>query len=132
MYLYIGRRRFEFMPITTKEFVTGTEIQDLDHLEKWEVGYIAGLLDGEGHIGIHSDYYAQIAISMKHQDTINWLQETTGIGNIYFVKQHDAYRWAVNRTQDAIALLKTVIPFMITRREDAEKLLELLEWRRGK
>jgi hypothetical protein len=101
------------------------------------VAYLAGLIDGEGYIGIKKSrradavspiYHERIQVRMVHEGAIKLLASTLG-GNYYFEKAHSAsgrplYCW---QASDAMAarILTVVLPHLIVKRESAQMVLAL-------
>jgi hypothetical protein len=101
--------------------------------------YAAGLLDGEGHIGIVKkslrkgrrlrEIYAEVRISMTDEATVQWLKDHFG-GGILRLKRHsqhphwqDMYRWDKHSLK-ATEFLREVLPYLITKRAQAELAIE--------
>lgn len=99
--------------------------------------YLAGLIDGEGTIGAWRNprgyYPPMICIEMTHEPTILWLQENFG-GN---VQQNDkknskhktSWKWQIHATAIREHLPLT-LPYMITKKAQAEIVIELLSLRK--
>lgn len=89
---------------------------------KCDLSYLAGLIDGEGSVGLYANgngYGFIIQINMTDKDTINWLHETFG-GLKYFVqrkKPHykDAWRWVLCGNK-AIELYQKIYSFLRIKR----------------
>ena len=103
-----------------------------------DVAYLAGLIDGEGHISIFrrkpafpyisARYSLRMEICMCSFKTINWIQEHFG-GTIYkkrrtrtldtgkLRKQSYAVSWS---SREACVLLQNVKPFLITKSHEAD------------
>lgn len=107
-----------------------------------EKAWFAGILDGEGHIGIggryskdgykpylagskqYVGYYLLMEIEMAHQRTILRIEEIWGLGNCY--KRHDSrypktstYRWTAF-SNIAKQVLEGTYPYLVTKRKQAE------------
>ena len=106
-------------------------------MSKTTLAYLAGLIDGEGYIGVKRTmrrdakspiYHERIQLRMVHEGAIRLLAETLG-GSYYQEKPHanngrPLYCW---QASDALAarILKTVLPYLIVKRESAENVLRL-------
>lgn len=85
--------------------------------------YMAGLLDGEGTIGIaRSDTKGRfrapyISISSTTPEIIQWLKETYGghvsIQKTYQDHHKQAWSWKLRNLSDLYDLLDNVLPFML-------------------
>ena len=105
-----------------------------------DIAYCAGLIDGEGYIGIkrasateRSDrqtrgYHARIVVHMVDEQAIKFLAETLG-GWYYPEKQVTPQRRPLFKYQatDAAAerILRTVLPYLKVKRMSAETVLRL-------
>lgn len=97
--------------------------------------YAAGLLDGEGCIGIGGkDYYIDIRVEMgmstKGLPVIRWMEQTFG-GSVRVMKRgteawRDACSWRIFGA-DAVNFLRTVHPFLKLKQPQAELAICCLE-----
>lgn len=110
-----------------------------------ELGYIAGLLDGEGWIAWHKKderkvgKYPFIGIAntnsevMKYLVTIggkvSWRLERTSQFAGVTKKIASCGNWELHGTLNIIAFLKAILPNLIIKREKAEAMLAVLETR---
>lgn len=108
-------------------------------MEPTTLAYLAGLIDGEGYIGIKKAhrkdavsaiYHERIQVRMVHEGAIKLLADTLG-GNYYLEKPHIAngrplYCW---QASDLLAsrILEAVLPYLIVKRESALNVLRLRE-----
>ena len=115
-------------------------------------GYLAGLLDGEGHISIsrgtytkrklRSDgtlyekpncihYMINIGITNTNIKLMKWLKQRFG-GTYYPLKRDDkpnwkiSYKWQYTKQNDAEILLLSVLPYLVIKREQALVLLSFV------
>lgn len=103
------------------------------------LAYAAGLLDGEGHIGIHSSpikapythrrFNLRVEIGMTHKETILWLVNTFGFK--LFIRQavrprKTAYFAHISSLQ-VVAFLTAVRPFSITKKGQIDIALSFHE-----
>ena len=102
-----------------------------------KIGYIAGLIDGEGYIGIKKVrskdavspvYHERIQVRMIHEGAIKFLTKTLG-GNYYCEKAHASngrslFCW---QASDALAshILRRILPFLIVKKRVARTVLQL-------
>lgn len=99
--------------------------------------YLAGLIDGEGYIGIKKQrrkdcvnplYHERVQVRMVHEEAIRLLRDTLG-GNYYREKPHahngrPLYCWQASDLL-AVHVLRQVLPWLIVKRENAENVLLL-------
>ena len=103
-----------------------------------ELGYIAGLLDGEGHIswtvkkrrnGITKQPH--IGISNTNPNVLKYL-EALG-GRISWRPRRGKFSacgtWQIDGTLNIIAFLRNILPSLIIKRKQAEEMLSELEKR---
>lgn len=101
------------------------------------IAYLAGLIDGEGYIGIKRTtrrdatspiYHERIQVRMVHEGAIALLASTLG-GNYYREKAHanNGRPLFCYQASDAkaAAILERVLPYLIVKRESAENVLRL-------
>jgi len=118
----------------------------MKNLSETDKAYLAGLVDGEGHIGISlsskGHFNGRVKINMTDKPTMEWCVETTGVGYLELVKpQGDfkhrhkiSYKWRLGRDLGGQLLLQ-LLPYLKTKRKQAESFLEFIEIckeRRGK
>jgi len=115
--------------------VTKTE---LPKLSEFELGYVAGFMDGEGSITYSSNASTKIQyriqIANSDQDVILWLRQILGIGRLRIQKarkhQHlDSYVLNIERQGDVWGLLDLVIPYLKIKKQKAIGVLDILEQR---
>lgn len=115
-------------------------MKTINKLGQTEMGYIAGMLDADGCIGIARqksrsnsfpyDFKIRVIITNTNFDLIEWLQKTIGAGHAYFTEYQYKPMWSrVHRytvTSDvARQLLKQITHLLIVKRERAEIALTL-------
>lgn len=98
------------------------------------IGYIAGLIDGEGYIGILKNKgYSQprVVIGITDIRPLKKLKDITGVGTICMPKRRpnrkQAYLWAVNNSRDICLLLKVIEPYLIVKKRNAREALAILK-----
>lgn len=119
-----------------------------------KLAYFAGILDGEGTIGIYkkndsnseynsrgrglSLYKLSISIGQKRGPIIDWLAGNFG-GRIFTKQQvttvpgskkfydHEMYEWRLDNIEELIYLLKRIIPFLTEKKDQAELALQFAQ-----
>ena len=108
-----------------------------------ELAYIAGIIDGEGCITIqkslkkrcnHASYQAHVVVCMTSNAVIQHLVDTVH-GGWRTLQQQRAhcrpiYRFVVTGT-NAYNLIEAIAPYLVEKREQAKKLLELRQYCKG-
>lgn len=114
------------------------QIQISESLSEIELGYIAGILDGEGSIHIcrsHGYFLPRVGISNTYKPLIAWLKRKIGCDYIHVFKygynthKRPCYYLSFENRQKITALLKTLLPYLIVKRRHAEIMLEYLSLR---
>jgi len=105
-----------------------------------KIAYFAGLLDGEGSMGIYHKSPSCVRVSLYITNTseqlMKWLMENFG-GN-YILKERagtisnlrrtkDSFCWRYYRNVEAYRLLKAALPYLIVKKSQAEYALQGLE-----
>lgn len=114
---------------------TGNNI--LGDFTEAEKGYIAGIIDGEGNMGFRkykvgdrehrtSSYVIYLCISGTSSLLFNWIGEKFDFGGYWTARKNDPIRkpvhsWRVQSNR-AIQILKEIYPYLIIKKELAEKL----------
>ncbi len=109
-------------------------------MKKTDLAYVAGIVDGEGYIGIKKTrayecqgrktpgYHARIQIRMVSEEAIRFVSETLG-GWYYAEKPHCAQGRPLFTFQasdeSAAGILRALLPFLRVKRENAETVLAL-------
>jgi hypothetical protein len=97
-----------------------------------QLGYLAGLIDGEGSLKRRSDGLWNISVGMTDETVIRWLES---FGKCTFFINDPApprkrfYSWKINRRHDVLAFLKAIEPYMIVKRVVAQEAITELEER---
>jgi len=107
-----------------------------------ELGYAAGIFDGEGSVGImvvkngkgYVYHRLQLTITNTNPEVIQWLFERWGgcIHNPrYFAKQEwrAAHRWTLADGR-AMKFLKEILPFLVIKKEQATLGIQFQETKR--
>lgn len=113
---------------------------EIKHLSPTEAAYIAGIVDGEGTIHFaKTGRYIRVTVANTDFGLLAWLTSTCG-GTVQ--RNHAPalktngieYRklcgtWVVGSWQSVRELLTQIAPFMLVKKEKAERALELIqEW----
>lgn len=121
------------------ENIKRTEHKRCKKLTEAQAAYIAGILDGEGHVGLASykdaklragrGYRPRLVIENTSKSLIDYLSETTGIGLVYFrlapnKKWKDLYIWSVWGSSQTSSLLEQVLSFLVIKQEQSKLLLD--------
>ena len=109
-------------------------------MKKTDIAYIAGIVDGEGYIGIKKDkgykcqerqtpgYHARIQIRMVDEQAIKFIAENLG-GWYYKEKpQSDNGRMLYcyqSSDKSTESILKTLLPYLRVKKESAKTVLKL-------
>lgn len=87
--------------------------------EPSKLGYLAGLIDGEGSLKRRADGLWYIAVGMTDETVIRWL---TTFGNCTFYiteakpPRQRFFSWRISRRHDVLAFLRAIEPHMIVKR----------------
>jgi hypothetical protein len=115
----------------------------LNILTETEKAYLAGLMDGEGCITIikckparraaNPSYSLQTSINNTDERVLRYCKEVTGVGSITFfqvTKKKPTWKnlWNWNlRKQDTLDFLIQILPYLITKKRQAELAIEYAE-----
>ena len=116
--LYLGHGYHSF--ITQKR---ATRTMNLSETEK---AYIAGIIDGEGCVGVHkgkgNSLVPRVQIANTQMNLLTWLLERIGTGYIHRTEYTSNY-------YDVKPLLEATLPYLIIKKKQAELVLEFLNLR---
>lgn len=98
-----------------------------------DIGYVAGIIDGEGSV-IGPPNFA-IRVSMTTQEVIHHLWKLCGgsVTGPYAQRSGRSevckpqYHWTISSADNVHRLLKTLLPYLIVKREKAEEVIRVLE-----
>jgi len=112
-------------------------------MTKTDIAYIAGIIDGEGYVGIKKTkaypsqgrktpgYHARLQVRMTHEGAIRFLADTLG-GSYYREKPHSdngkplfCYQASDKKAR---TILSTVLPYLKVKIASAETVLALRSW----
>jgi len=93
--------------------------------------YIAGFVDGEGSIVKYGETDYRVSISQTHEGVFKKIKDFTGVGNICKVgkrKEHwkDSWVYYVARQNDALFFLKNIYPYLIVKKEIAQRTIPII------
>ena len=105
------------------------------------VAYIAGFVDGEGHIAIEKTmpgkglqrivnphFGVRITVANTDLTTLEWIHSLWG-GKVYVQKKmglRPVYSWMITNRQVVTEFLSTILPHLRTKKDQAELVLEYL------
>ena len=99
-------------------------------IESWKIGYLAGLIDGEGTVGLykHAEAFEKIRprffVTNNSEVLMLWLKNTFGGA----IRRHgNGYRWSFWAIKDVQEILKPITPFLLIKKENAKKVLSYCE-----
>ena len=90
-----------------------------------KLAYLAGLIDGEGTIGVAPSGSLRLRIGMTDRKTVHWLHHTFG-GTFSIsrtAKGRPFYLWSMHNGRDLFYLFLLTIPFLVTKRKRAVEAL---------
>ncbi len=109
-------------------------------LTETQKAYMAGLLDGEGCIGVFKqkssgkmwqfDFGVRVIITNTNEMVLIWVKEITGAGCMYKSKKafkenwSPVHRWQVTAEQ-ARSFIKTIYPYLKIKKDIADIVLQL-------
>ena len=115
-------------------------------LNDLEIGYIAGIIDGEGSISLKRQSRRRslglfIQVTNSNKAMLKWLQQKID-GGIYphsstysdgSKNRLDAWIWQLRKRDDVKSLLNQLLPVLIIKKRHAELMLEFIEvhWAEG-
>lgn len=106
-----------------KPFLTG--------LSNLDLGYLAGLIDGEGHIGFNKsndgNYRLSLVIANTDKIIIDWLFEKIPDSNLYMSNENHSkrkitYHWRICGNLRIAQFLGEIAPYLVSKRHIAERL----------
>lgn len=107
--------------------------------DKWKLAYLAGLIDGEGSVFLRHGWTRRrilpmVRVSNTDPKMIRWIHENFGGTERHVMKPTEKerrtgkrkkplYRWETDSILACKALLDAVLPFLITKKQNGEKVL---------
>jgi len=113
-------------------------------LTNLEIGYIAGIIDGEGTIGLcynktEDIIDGHILVSNTSTELMNWLKTTLKIGRIRRksgkkekLRKKVCYLYYITRISEMEKLLELIKGFLIIKKEQAKLMLKFCEIKKNK
>lgn len=110
----------------------------IEELPDWQLGYIAGIIDGEGTINLRvhkgrPSFDYQICVGMADEKCIRVLAHATELGTVRCETRlgihSDIYRWVVADRISLYVLLKAIRPYLVVKKKHADVMLEYIERR---
>lgn len=103
-----------------------------------DVAWAAGIVDGEGHIGVYKSkihrshqtvkYGLRLKVAMTHLETLTKLHAVLGVGSLHpGVVRKSTYRkvWVLDLcSRQAEMAIRLLLPYLVTKREEAKVGLE--------
>lgn len=94
------------------------------------LAYLAGFIDGEGCFGLYQNG-SRLTVANADRETLEWFVNTTGLGVIAGKlqksdKHRPCYLWTV-QADGLRQLIPVLLPYLRTKKRDAEILLEYLQ-----
>lgn len=105
-------------------------IRTYDELTPTECAYIAGIVDGEGYIGIvRPKPYRQVCITVTNTnfEVLDWLKLKLGGGITNDKRTHGNRKptraWTMHRYGNCVNLLQKIYPYLIIKRKRVEEIV---------
>ncbi len=101
----------------------------LANFNEFEIGYLSGLIDGEGHIGAtlyEGQFRAKVEIANTDETMIKWLADRIPTG-VYRYKPNgtsrkDTYHWILSGRKRVKQFCEEIAPFLVVKHSIAKKL----------
>jgi hypothetical protein len=91
------------------------------------LGYVAGIIDGEGSILRTNTGHWQVKVGMTDEPVMRWLHALGGTlayqSREREVNRRPVWTWQVSRRRDVVVLLQALMPYLIVKQEKAELAL---------
>lgn len=112
-----------------------------------EIAWAAGVIDGEGCFTLYKgkklrrrcvtlEYRLMFIVSMVHLPTVKKLHQIFKVGSIFRDKRKNvsknkraSYRWQVNGGMQCAQFIPLILPYLFTKREEAEVALRFVKLR---
>jgi hypothetical protein len=98
---------------------------------KWELAWVAGILEGEGTFYIDykgSNPQIKVNLAMMDEDVVQEVFDIVKIGRFYGPSKKGMWTWQINKQTEAAAFMMTIYPLMRDRRKEKIKAC-LKEWK---
>ena len=110
----------------------------ISRLQQVQVSYMAGIIDGEGHIGISRrrknyhyswSYDPHVSVTNTSEELLLWLQNSTRFGTITARRTLESRKscavWQL-RVHEMAPFLRAIQPYLIVKLRQSEILLDYL------
>jgi hypothetical protein len=114
---------------------TNTNEVGSPHLTNAQAGYLAGIIDGEGYIGLckssGKSFALRLVVTSGCEELVNWIQAATGIGKVVqqdleHRRRQTSYQWRVFGSEAGL-VLKLVRSHLIVKKAQAAIALRFQE-----
>jgi len=104
-----------------------------------DLAWAAGFFDGEGYIGMAIGKYGvqfHVVAAQTEKSVMERFGQIVGGGNVYLQKNHrksnwrPLWTWSTGKKTDAVHALKSLLPYLYTKKSQAHVLLNWLNFRR--
>ena len=102
-----------------------------------KLNYLAGIIDGEGALGIYTHkggyvcYGLHMSVTNTNRELLDWIKDNFGgkVYNHYDRRPNNATSWAwhMNKNQQIYKMCKLILPYLIVKREICELVIEAWE-----
>lgn len=106
---------------------------DFSHLSQEEIGYLAGILDGEGCITCSYTQAGRLYVGIGNTDKtlMNWLTQKLPCGKVVTHRKargnyKKMYNWMIKCVYDCYQFLMFIEPHLIIKRQKAQKVIKFL------
>lgn len=131
-----------------------TEDSTVGFDKRLSYAWLAGLIDGEGWIGLHKNgygpvqlsrsnpiitcsYHPIVSVQMTHEPTITRISQVSGFQREYTYRLKSGnhkplWRWRVDDYVRTRAILEMIGPYLVTKRQQCEVLIKFIDERKFK
>lgn len=100
----------------------------MNNLTDAQLGYLAGLFDGEGTVGYYkktTHWSANLAIYNTDARVMQWILQHAGCGRVYLNggSKHKGWQWQLNNQADITTFLRVIRPHLVIKGEQVDLLL---------
>lgn len=106
----------------------------IEALEDWKIGYIAGIIDGEGCIGLYKDktYHCLVRVTSTNHVFTTMLRDITDLGTLSGTDRKEPNHkrqetWLVQNRAECLMLLRKVSPMLFLKYKQAALAIEFCE-----
>ena len=99
-----------------------------------KLGYLAGIIDGEGSIGVRGNGVPYISVYNTSRPMLEWL--TTNVGGSVGGSpdrrgRQPCFHWSVQARNDVLAILAAITPLLTAKIADAQRVQEYVRGLNG-